>query len=336
MLLVGSQAARFHYPDARSSACFDIWTTAGELRRARHIDEGIRAQLSGLSDTGEAAQGFSWRSLRVSVFAEESPEAHFIRANCTGCQTGVEGLGNIAVASPHSLYLIKRSHIHSPQEWHKHILDMHFLAEKLSESSPRDEEEQAFAMRLQAFLASEESFQSMQISDAEFFDRYSNAFIRIYPHDSLHQATCYYEQPLYITLKKDPGKAYISQAKFEQLSQRDKIRLVREEAYVLALERVVIPLRSLGRKWSREYAFQYALRELCTTAARGWFRTFAVENYPEICAYDSDFYEVFSRAEESGFLSRMESDLPEDTRLERVRGYIEKLERKNRFATLSL
>lgn len=335
MLLVGSRAAEYHSPESRHGDIFDIWATMEEfesLRLASGIDDISRIPLVENDRTLIAVNKIKFA---ITLYAQDSPESHFIRANENESKVTIDCLGEIPVARPGTLYLIKKSHIYSAREWHKHMLDMQYLADQITGADFSESEIHAYKMRLNEYLGSEEKFQSMMIPDQEFFDRYAHAYIRLYQHDQLHQATCYGEAPMYGDLKKEASKAYISKSKFDKLSHQDKVRLVREEVYVLALERVIIPYRYLGDDWSEEYAFQYGLRELCTSAARGWFRDFSIENYAEISKYDTAFYEVFSQAEKDGQLTRVEGTLSDSQLAKKLREYVGRLEEKNRDALLS-
>jgi hypothetical protein len=334
MLLVGSRAAEFHFPESRHGDIFDIWSTMEEIERLQLTSDIEDISRIPLVENDRAVITVKKTKLAITLYGQDSPESHFIRANENENRIIIDCVGEIPVARPSTLYLIKKSHIYSAKEWHKHILDMHYLAEGISETDFSTDEINAFRMRVDEYLDSEEKFQSMMISDQEFFDRYANAYIRLYPHDKLHEATCYYGKPMYVDLKPDASMAYISKSKFDKLSHQDKVRLVREEVYVLALERVIIPYRCLGDDWSEGYAFQYALRELCTSAARGWFRDFSIENYPEISRYDRDFYGVFSQAEKSGELIKSERSLPDSQFIKKLKEYVGKLEKKNRYALL--
>ena len=116
-------------------------------------------------------------------------------------------------------------------------------------------------------------------------------------------------------LKHDLGQAFVPRSGFDQLSHRDQIRMVREECYALALERVLIPAEDLRVPWSENHGFQHALRRICTTLARGWFRDFVIDHYAEVSAYDTRFLDVYHRAVEEGKLSRKLLQItPEDRR----------------------
>src|SRR4051812_40455195 len=53
---------------------------------------------------------------------------------------------------------------------------------------------------------------------------------------------------------------------------------------VIALERYLIPMNSKNH----EFSYQSALVRICTTLTKGWFRQFAIDNYPRLLNIDKD------------------------------------------------
>jgi hypothetical protein len=209
------------------------------------------------------------------------------------------------VARPGSLLLLKRSHLDDAREWHKHIVDYHFLKKRVPVSSITAAERSAYARRCLERAAQGSSIEpSMQVPNEVFFARYKHDAIRLFVHDDLHRATCHYDEPLYQRLKVDRSHAYVRRDRFRRLAREDKIRLVLEESYAMALERVVLPARELGVACSTRHAFLHALHRICTDLTRGWFRDFAIEHYPEIAADNSDFVGRFDDAVRRGVIQR--------------------------------
>ncbi len=69
-----------------------------------------------------------------------------------------------------------------------------------------------------------------------------------------------------------------------------------EEAYVIALERKIIPTMkgSPGPFWKPFDAFKWALMRICTTLCSGFFRQWAIDNYFLILnSYDPGFVDKF-------------------------------------------
>jgi hypothetical protein len=270
-----------------------VWSRADELEQWR-VD--TRADLI----AHEALPGGRTRShfllagepVLIDVGPAGGSEETFIDMESGAPTCGAGPCPQAAVASPVSLALIKRSHLYDPADWHKHVADYHVLRASIIAASIKPEHRAAGEQRLSEWRAQhpgDRGSNSMRIPNADFFANTRAALIRAYDHDDLHQATCYGERPLYQQLKDDPSLAYVFGRHFEALSHLERIRLVREETYAIALERVVIPSIELDRPWDADRAFLHALRRICTNLTTGWFRDFAIENYPEICKYDTNF-----------------------------------------------
>src|SRR4028119_2304165 len=75
---------------------------------------------------------------------------------------------------------------------------------------------------------------------------------------------------------------------WEQFTHEEKMQCVLEEAYVIALERKIIPfVFGNGKYYSAEDALKWAMMRICTTLTGGWFRSFATENYTNCLGYAS-------------------------------------------------
>ena len=57
---------------------------------------------------------------------------------------------------------------------------------------------------------------------------------------------------------------------------------------VIALERYLIPMISKNQ----ETAYNLALVRICTTLTKGWFRQFAIDNYPRLSNLDKDLLSI--------------------------------------------
>lgn len=81
----------------------------------------------------------------------------------------------------------------------------------------------------------------------------------------------------------------MSREKFESLDTRDKDRLVYEEAYTTALERLVIPS---GYTYSPKRAYSWAIKKTITSFSKGWFPLYIVDNYSRFINPDVDYVNV--------------------------------------------
>lgn len=80
--------------------------------------------------------------------------------------------------------------------------------------------------------------------------------------------------------------------KWELFTHEQKINCVREECFVIAIERYLM----WRKNYPAKFAFMEALYRVCTTLTSNWFRDFAIENWPEIHNHDYDFVGKFKAA----------------------------------------
>jgi hypothetical protein len=121
----------------------------------------------------------------------------------------------------------------------------------------------------------------------EFFDDYVT---KIYDHDDIHLWTCYYDRPIFEKLKSNKETVWCKKSKWDLLTHEDKIRCVREEAFVIAIERFLL----VKNRYPPKFAFMNAVTRICTTLCSGWFRDFAIDNWVEITNCDYNFWEIFN------------------------------------------
>ncbi len=181
------------------------------------------------------------------------------------------------VMNPLGLRIIKRSHLHrSNLHFDRHITFYHKyiipLAPHLSEYDMSLLEERTMLTK-QAYP---QGHPSLRKTVADFFD---DAVTKVHNHDMLHEMIAYYDAPLYTRLQRDPSMAWCERDLWETLSYDDKCKCVAEESYVIAIERYMVP-----RDWyyAPKLAYIKSLERVCTTLCSGYFRDFAIDNYPQI------------------------------------------------------
>jgi hypothetical protein len=106
-------------------------------------------------------------------------------------------------------------------------------------------------------------------------------------HDSVHLAVKHLDKPAYEYFKPEDSEVMVSKEMWDVLPETIKLYAVLEEAYVLALERSLIPFPN--RKTPKE-AFDMALMKVCTSITSGWFREFSWESYDKVQALYNDNY----------------------------------------------
>ena len=199
-------------------------------------------------------------------------------------------VGMATVVGPVGLMLIKRSHLHRPLKFQKHVRDYHLLKEK---HGPETNEMYDLLLEERTKLTKEQfkdRTPKLNMSNEEFFDDYVEKFM---DHDDIHRATCFYDAPIYERLKHDETKAYCAKDLWEQLSDEDKTKCVQEECRTISLERKLIPSWNKGETYPIRFAYAYAAERVCTTLCSGWFRDWAIEHWPDVMKDSLDYAERF-------------------------------------------
>lgn len=182
-------------------------------------------------------------------------------------------------ASLDELYTIKISHIFWDINWDKHIYDI---------LNMQDMEAQLIEELYNVlYKIWEEKYgkkkANLNVMASEFF---TEKVTRIYDHDSIHASVAYYDSPLFNKILVDGEEVKVDRNKFEALSLEDKLKLVREEVYATALERILIPSEY---KESPRKAYKWALKQTIISFSKGWFPLFIILNITDLWLPDVDF-----------------------------------------------
>lgn len=228
-VLVGSRAIHFWFPDFRRGAdegCDWDWLSATECDQPWRMDN---------DDVHE-------------VFVDE--------------RIGRWHWGD-PIATPDELYTLKLSHMFwevngSTQNWNKHAYDAIYLSRKGCKFLPELYEilypiwkEVHGGRKAKLRAASKEGF-------------FKDAVVRKYDHDSLHRSVALAADgvPMYEKILKPGSEVDCSWELFEGLTLDEQLDLCREEIYVTALERILVPrdLRADARM-----AYHWSLRRVLTS-----------------------------------------------------------------------
>ncbi len=181
------------------------------------------------------------------------------------------------VCSLKGLALIKRSHLHRDRNFDKHITMYHkWILPNLDEDFTPDDidflKERA-RLTKKAYPAGNPNLNQ---SNEDFFD---DAVDKKYDHDWLHELYAYGDEPVYMKMKVDKSKAWCEKDMWENLPTLQKLQCVSEETYVIATERFLVPS---DYKVPAKLAYIKSLKKVCTTLTSGWFRDYAIDNYPTV------------------------------------------------------
>lgn len=191
---------------------------------------------------------------------------------------------NRGVCSLLGLALIKRSHLHRDYQFDKHITMYHKYILP-NENSRFILKAYTNFLKDRIKLTKKEFPQgnpSLKKTNDDFFD---DAVKKVYDHDWLHELYAYDDRPMYEKLKKPDqlDQAWCEKDLWNELTQQQRNQCVAEECYVIATERFLVPK---GFDFPPKLAYITALKKVCTTLTSGWFRDYAIDNYPSV-------YELF-------------------------------------------
>ena len=151
---------------------------------------------------------------------------------------------------------------------------------------------------------------SLNKSVDQFFGQSKDYVTSHFIHDDIHKVMSHYDRPLYEKMQIDDNLAKCDKKIWTDFTYDDKCKCALEEAYVIALERKIIPmLFGSGKGYTSREAFNWALMRICTTLCSGWFREFVTVNYFKIKdRMDNNYVEKFLTEYENGNITRQTSN----------------------------
>lgn len=197
---------------------------------------------------------------------------------------------DVRIATPDELYTIKVSHSFwdlRNGSWSKHMYDQEQLR--------RHDATLIGPLYSILYPIWEERYGCKRLDlaqDAATF--FGPGIRRYYVHDSIHAAITDGE-PMYKRILEPGAEVNVDAAALRALPPDQKLRLWREEAAVLALERTLIPAVEAGRPVTRgdvRIAWASAVKTLITSATRGESALWLSTHYHEMRAPD-DFWDRF-------------------------------------------
>ena len=114
---------------------------------------------------------------------------------------------------------------------------------------------------------------------------------RKYVHDTIHEAVAYYERPLYELILTGKG-VECDVDKMKKLSHEDQIRLAKEEIFVTAIERYLVPA---DFKFSAHRAYWLSLKKFVTTMSSGKMTRFLIDNFEKLAKNNDDYVGKFKQ-----------------------------------------
>lgn len=218
---------------------------------------------------------------------------------CVGELTGFFG-EVYSVLDLKFLLLTKKSHLVYPVHFEKNINDYEILKNYLGSFDQNDIMKVYFDMRSsEAKIRYKQRTPKLNVSTEDFFSSKLNV-PHYYVHDDIHNVMAHHDLPIFTMMQSDSSSAWCEKDLFFELPYEYQIQCVQEEAYVIALERYIIP--EYGENFHDHFScYKDAVKRICTTLTSGWFREFALENYGEVIRnYNPNFVTIFDEAVKSG------------------------------------
>jgi hypothetical protein len=292
MLLIGSAALKWHHPDHRPPMDVDFIAWPYEVSSFFTINRDKILSSQTLHGGAKCVIYFTDVKVELEVAQLGSSNELLLQR---GYQVNAFLYGmQVSVADVVTLLTIKKSHMTKPINWWKHITDYEILKCLAGKEIPESHKKIYDLRVLETDTRMPSTKPYLDISNDEFFKKSQETVGRVFNHDDLHRLTKFYAIPLFDHVKIDKNKASCSRGLFEALSHTDQIKCVQEEAFVIALERIIIPDLQAERTPEPLKAYKWAIERISTTLTSGWFREFSIENALEILNIEKlDYYDKF-------------------------------------------
>jgi hypothetical protein len=233
-------------------------------------------------------KSFTWNGRKVECLLADNQEYLKILLENTGPRS--------RVAQPIELFVMKAGHITFPhRQWEKHIHDYHYLKAIVGKWA-KDAYVQDKIKLHRKETAKHQRARTPRlkgVTKEQFFD---DNVTKYYVHDHIHYAMAHKEKPMYEYMQHDTTKVECDKALWEAFTEQEKNQCVMEEAYVIALERHIIPTMKGDRVGLNAHeAFKHSLMRICTNLCSGFFREWAINNYFTILnSYNPNYVQVFT------------------------------------------
>lgn len=144
-----------------------------------------------------------------------------------------------STATLEDLLAIKLSHLSYDIFWHKHKQDT-LLLKRLTEGNYNRELCSVLREHWKMEFGNKD-FLSLYRTKDKFFDDFVP---KLHEHDYLHELVAFPDSPMYASCLKEGHDVFIDKEKWNRLPKERKVRMMKEEIAVIALERWLIPALS--------------------------------------------------------------------------------------------
>lgn len=233
---------------------------------------------------------------------------------CEGTMEGFFGESMQVMKLPY-LMLTKRSHLIYPVHFEKNMNDYQTMKQMIGTIKKDKTMNTYYTLRYEeAEKRYNQKTPNLNVTTEDFFSS-KLAVKHYFVHDDIHEMVKHQDTPIFRKMQKDDSKAWCDKNMFFELPFLYQVQAVQEEAYVIALERYIVPKR--GEDWEDFFGcYKKALARICTTLCSGFFRDFAIENYDEaIKQYNPNFVENFKEFVRLGKITPIEGRKVEEVPL---------------------
>lgn len=307
IVIVGSRAAKTHYPEFREPVDLDIICSREDfITFMVRLSQSTKKKVEWVKPTekGGAAQ-CGPLIVDAEFLDEDDPSSRPLYETIINDPNSISdemcGFTTYA-ASPNILFMMKMAHRY--KKFHISVLEKFFLKTRNDIMFYRDkgcviEDQELYDLR--EYHSYPYKHPALNVTKDEFFQ--DDGIEYVYDHDSLHEAMKVMEVPSYTRYLMDGEQVKVDRSKWDTLPRGLKIDGVYEEACVLALERAVIPHDA-----DPDWAFRVALIKVCTSITSGWFREFAWENYDTVM-YRHEVQKILGAPYNKKFVSALENNI---------------------------
>lgn len=290
MLYIGSTAHKLRTPKD-----VDIIATSSEFNLFKELYSSEISQLK-LHKVHYSFRLYNkWYEIEICDFGSSGYDYQNLMKSI-----GIVNLKEIPVATKEIMLSIKKSHVNFPVNFYKNIIDYNaLLSECVVDIYPE--------ITKKRFKETEDRLGILKTprlnkSSKMFFEQSHDFFKTYFIHDHIHEVMSHNDRPLYEYMQVDKKSANCSKNLWDKFSDDWKDKCVLEEAYVIALERKLIPsIFGGGKYYSPEDAIKWSLMRICTNLCSGWFRQWACDNWIRINSkINKDYLDKFLNAVDDG------------------------------------
>jgi len=286
MLYIGSTAHKFRTPKD-----VDILATTSEFNLFRELYSAEISELKFHKVHYSFRLFKKWYEVEICDFGSSGYDYQNLMKSI-----GIVSLSEIPIATKPILLSIKKSHVNFPIHFYKTIVDYNMLLSECGDDIYPE-------ITKKRFKETEDRLGKLKTpklnkSSKMFFEQSHDFFKTYFIHDHIHKVMAHLDKPLYEYMQESSTSANCSKKMWDDFSDDWKDKCVLEEAYVIALERKLIPsIFGGGKYYSPDEAIKWSLMRISTTLCSGWFRQWACDNWIRINSkIDKDYLDKFLSA----------------------------------------